>query len=91
MLSDYFAQSEAKIDLMQKAAPRAAKYSVYLQTQRVVSGQQFHSSSKGALTASGNYRSNKLTSHANFGWTTDERLAAPKMILNTVNSGDQQS
>lgn len=91
MLSDYFAQSEAKIELMQKAAPRGAKYSVYLQTQRVVSGQKFHSSSKAALTTSGNYRSNKLTSHANFGRTTDERLAQPKMILNTVNSGDEQS
>ena len=46
MLSDYFAQSDAKLDTMKKQQASASgnKFSVYMQTQRVVTGQNLRSS-----------------------------------------------
>ena len=43
MMSDYFAQSDAKMDTFKKPG----KYSVYLQTQRVVTVGQTQNSSSG--------------------------------------------
>ena len=45
MLSEYFAQSSGKLDVMSNMN-KGNKYQVYLKTQRVVSGHQFRGNSR---------------------------------------------
>ena len=57
MLSEYFAQSSSKLDVMNNL--NKSKYQVYLKTQRVVSGHQFRGNSRtkhGPLLSSGGQR-----------------------------------